>query len=159
MSEAIELGATAPATGTGRQRTLWGGAIGHFIEWYDWAIYGFLAGVFAGQMFPASSPTASLIASFAAFAIGFLGRPIGAFVLSPLSDKYGRRNMLAATIIMTGIGSFVVALCPTYAQIGIVAPLVIVAARLLQGFSAGGEYQIAITFLNEHASSRNRAFA
>jgi MHS family alpha-ketoglutarate permease-like MFS transporter len=110
-------------------------------------------------MFPASDPAVSLIASFAAFAIGFLGRPIGAFVLSPLADKYGRRIMLSATIIMAGTGSLVIAICPTYAQIGIVAPVVIVLARLLQGFSAGGEYQIAISFLNEHASVRNRAFA
>jgi len=148
----------ALAVEAGRARTLVGGAIGHFIEWYDWAIYGLLAGIFATQMFPASSPTASLIASFSAFAIGFIGRPVGAFVLSPLADKYGRRALLAATVIMAGIGSLVIALCPTYAQIGIAAPALIVAARLLQGFSAGGEYQIAITFLNEHAGTKNRAF-
>lgn len=149
----------APLRMASRSRTLWGGAFGHFIEWYDWAIYGFLAGIFAAQMFPSSDPTVSLIASFAAFAVGFLGRPIGAFVLSPLADKYGRRVMLSATIILAGLGSLVIAVCPTYAQIGIVAPVVIVMARLLQGFSAGGEYQIAITFLNEHASIRNRALA
>ncbi|SED52510.1 MFS transporter, MHS family, alpha-ketoglutarate permease [Rhizobiales bacterium GAS188] len=163
MSERMALSTAAAASAVvsapGRGRTLLGGAVGHFVEWYDWAIYGFLAGIFASQMFPAASPTASLIASFSAFAIGFIGRPIGAFVLSPLADKYGRRNMLAATIIMAGIGSLAIALCPTYAQIGVAAPLLIVAARLLQGFSAGGEYQIAITFLNEHAGSRNRAFA
>ncbi|WP_439496487.1 MFS transporter [Bosea sp. (in: a-proteobacteria)] len=149
----------ASGGGQGNARTLIGGAFGHFIEWYDWSIYGFLAGVFAAQMFPSDDPTVSLIASFSAFAVGFLGRPIGAFILSPLADKYGRRTMLAATIIMAGIGSLLIAICPTYAQIGIAAPILIVSARLLQGFSAGGEYQIAITFLNEHASSRNRAFA
>ena len=161
MSDGVGLQASMhpTATGSGRARTLVGGAIGHFIEWYDWSIYGFLAGIFAGQMFPASDPTASLIASFSAFAIGFLGRPIGAVVLSPLADRYGRRVMLSATIVMAGLGSLAMALCPTYARIGIAAPLLIVAARLLQGFSAGGEYQIAITFLNEHASARNRAFA
>lgn len=162
MSERLHAGATraAPALQAtpGRTRTLVGGAIGHFIEWYDWSIYGFLAGIFAAQMFPSDDPTASLIASFSVFAIGFLGRPIGAFVLSPLADKYGRRTMLSATIIMAGIGGLVIALCPTYAQIGIAAPILIVAARLLQGFSAGGEYQIAIAFLNEHAGTRNRAF-
>jgi MFS transporter, MHS family, alpha-ketoglutarate permease len=161
MTDGVGLQAPAHsvAGGGGRARTLVGGAIGHFIEWYDWSIYGFLAGIFAGQMFPANDQTASLIASFSAFAIGFLGRPIGAIVLSPLADKYGRRALLSATIVMAGIGSLAMALCPTYAQIGIAAPLLIVAARLLQGFSAGGEYQIAITFLNEHASVRNRAFA
>ena len=158
MGNAISAGGASTGL-AGRQRTVWGGAFGHFIEWYDWAIYGFLAGVFASQMFPATDPAVSLIASFSVFAVGFLGRPVGAFVLSPLADKYGRRVMLSATIIMAGLGSLVIALCPTYAQVGIAAPLLIVAARLLQGFSAGGEYQIAITFLNEHASVRHRAFA
>ncbi|WP_178130633.1 MFS transporter [Reyranella sp. CPCC 100927] len=142
-----------------RLRTIVGGSIGHFIEWYEWSVYGLLAGVFANQMFPASDETASLIASFSVFAIGFFGRPVGALVLSPLADKYGRRTILSATIIMAGIGSLIIALCPTYAQIGIAAPIIIVAARLLQGFSSGGEFQIAVTFLNEHASDRNRALA
>ena len=141
------------------RRTLIGGAIGHFIEWYDWTIYGFLAGVFASQMFPARDLAASLVASFAVFAIGFIGRPLGALVLSPLADKYGRRALLSTTIILAGAGSLIIALCPTYAQIGIGAPMLMVVARLLQGFSAGGEYQIAVSFLNEHASSRNRALA
>lgn len=142
-----------------RLRTIVGGSIGHFIEWYDWSVYGFLAAVFAAQMFPASSATVALIASLSAFAIGFLGRPIGAIVLCPLADKYGRRTLLSATILMAGLGSFVIGLCPTYDQIGLAAPLLIVAARLLQGFSAGGEAQIAIAFLNEHAPRRHRAFA
>jgi MHS family alpha-ketoglutarate permease-like MFS transporter len=163
MSEGMSVGAKAKSSTAdvkaGRTRTLVGGAIGHFIEWYDWAIYGFLAAIFASQMFPSADPTVSLIASFSAFAIGFIGRPIGALVLSPLADKYGRRTMLAATIIMAGIGSLIIAICPTFARIGILAPVIIVAARLLQGFSAGGEFQIAITFLNEHAATRNRAFA
>src|SRR5580700_4386184 len=162
MSEPVlsQAGA-APAqrVGPSRLRTISGGAIGHFIEWFDWTIYGLLAKVFASQMFPADNPTASLIASYSVFALGFFGRPIGALVLSPLADKLGRRSMLALTIILTGIGSLVVGLCPTYAQIGILAPIIIVAARLLQGFSAGGEFQIAITFLNEHAPDHGRAFS
>ncbi|MFC0406689.1 MFS transporter [Roseomonas elaeocarpi] len=158
MSDAVGVG-RAPTGLMSRQRMLWGGAFGHFIEWYDWSIYGFLAGIFASQMFPADQPATSLLASFTVFAVGFLGRPVGAFVLSPLADKYGRRVMLSATIIMAGIGSLLIGICPTYAQIGLAAPLLILLARLLQGFSAGGEYQIAITFLNEHASPRNRAFA
>jgi MHS family alpha-ketoglutarate permease-like MFS transporter len=152
---AVASGDVAPS----RVKTICGGAIGHFIEWYDWSIYGLLAGLFASQMFPAADATASLMASLLAFALGFIGRPIGAFVLSPLADKYGRRTLLSATILMTGFGSLIIGLCPTYAQIGIAAPLLIVAMRLLQGFSAGGEFQIAIAFLNEHAPSRNRALA
>jgi MHS family alpha-ketoglutarate permease-like MFS transporter len=142
-----------------RGKTIFGGSIGHFIEWYDWSIYGFLAAIFAGQMFPSGNASASLIASFSAFALGFLGRPIGALVLCPLADRYGRRSLLSATILMAGIGSLIIGLCPTYEQIGIAAPLIIVAARLLQGFSAGGEAQIAIAFLNEHAPQNRRAFA
>jgi MHS family alpha-ketoglutarate permease-like MFS transporter len=140
-------------------KTIAGGSIGHFIEWYEWSIYGLLAGIFARQMFPAKDPLMSLISSFAVFAIGFVARPIGAIVLSPMSDRLGRRKMLSATIVMAGIGSAMIALCPTYASIGILAPIIIVSARLLQGFSAGGEFQIAVTFLNEHASSKNRALA
>jgi len=153
------IGAPAGSRAPSGAKTILGGSIGHFIEWYDWSIYGFLAAIFAGQMFPASSAAASLIASFSAFAIGFLGRPIGAIVLCPLADKYGRRALLSATILMAGIGSLVIGLCPTYEQIGLAAPLLIVAARLLQGFSAGGETQIAIAFLNEHAPRRHRALA
>lgn len=155
----LDLPAAASAKPVGRVRTLFGGSVGHFIEWYDWSIYGFLAAVFAGQMFPAGDAVASLIAGFSAFAIGFLGRPIGALVLCPLADKYGRRALLSATILMAGIGSLVIGLCPTYDQIGVAAPLLIVAARLLQGFSAGGEAQIAVTFLNEHAPPKHRALA
>lgn len=149
----------AAAQATSRGKTILGGSIGHFIEWYDWSIYGFLAAIFANQMFPAGSAAASMIASFSAFAIGFLGRPIGAFMLCPLADKYGRRDLLSATILMSGVGSLMIGLCPTYEQIGIAAPLLIVAARLLQGISTGGEAQIAVAFLNEHAPSEHRAFA
>jgi MHS family alpha-ketoglutarate permease-like MFS transporter len=150
--------AGAPAGVNGRVRTLVGGSIGHFIEWFDWAIYGLMAGVIAAQMFPASDPAVSLIASLSAFAIGFIGRPIGAIILSPMADKYGRRTLLAATIIMAGIGSFVIGIMPNYEQIGILAPILIVCARLLQGLAGGAEYQISATFLNEHASVKNRAF-
>ncbi|OCJ07733.1 hypothetical protein A6U86_28850 [Rhizobium sp. AC27/96] len=159
-TDALEVGATSRNQTLNRKAlTLVGGSIGHFIEWYDWSIYGLLAGIFATQLFPAGSVAASVMASFAVFAIGFAGRPIGAFILSPMADKYGRRALLAATIIMSGIGSLIIGLCPTYAQIGIAAPLIIIAARLLQGFSSGGEFQIALTFLNEHASPKWRALS
>ena len=148
----------APAGVNGRVKTLIGGSIGHFIEWFDWAIYGLMAAVIAGQMFPATDPAVSLISSLSAFAIGFIGRPIGAIVLSPMADKYGRRTLLAATIVMTGLGSLIIGLCPNYSQIGIFAPIMIVLSRLLQGFAGGAEYQISATFLNEHASPKNRAF-
>lgn len=161
MTDTIKLDSSAsPLTAaSSRLKMIAGGAIGHLIEWYDWSIYGVLAGIFASQMFPASSVTASLIASYSVFAVGFIGRPIGALVLSPLADMYGRRTMLFVTITLAGMGSFLIGICPTYEQIGILAPAIIVAARLLQGVSAGAEFQIAIAFLNEHSSDRNRAFS
>ncbi|KQR77085.1 hypothetical protein ASG35_12530 [Burkholderia sp. Leaf177] len=140
-----------------RFKTLLAGSVGHLIEWYDWSIYGLMTAIFAQQIFPASSLAASLIASYSVFAIGYVGRPLGAFLLSPLADKLGRRKLLSATILMSGGGCLIVALCPTYAQVGLVAPLLLVFARLLQGIAAGGEFQIAVTFLNEHASNRHRA--
>lgn len=156
---AFDLSTAARAKGASRSRALLGGAIGHFIEWYDLTIYGLFVAIFAGQMFPADHAGASLIAGFSAFAIGSLGRPIGALVLCPLADRYGRRPLFSATILMSGIGSLVIGLCPTYEQIGLAAPLLIFAARLLQGLSAGGEMPIASTFLNEHAPLKHRALA
>jgi MHS family alpha-ketoglutarate permease-like MFS transporter len=154
----------APTLATNRPRSahykmILGGSIGHFIEWYEFSIYGFMGGILAAQMFPSSDPTVSLIASFTAFAIGFLGRPIGAIVLSPLCDKFGRRKLLSATILMAGTGSLLIGICPPYAKIGIFAPLIIAFSRIIQGFSAGGEFQIAIAFINEHVKGKNRAFS
>ena len=144
---------------TAHYKMILGGSIGHFIEWYEFSIYGFMGGILAAQMFPSSDPTVSLIASFTAFAIGFLGRPIGAIVLSPLCDKFGRRRLLSATILMAGAGSLLIGICPPYSKIGIFAPLIIAFSRIIQGFSAGGEFQIAIAFINEHVKGKNRAFS
>lgn len=135
------------------------GAIGHFIEWYDWTIYGLLSAIFSVQMFPAHDPLVSLLTAYGTFAAGFLMRPIGSLVLSPLADHYGRRAVLAWTIVLTGIGSLMIGIAPTYEQAGLLAPLTMLAARLLQGFATGGEYQTAAAFLNEHAPRERRAFA
>ena len=131
--------------------TVMGGMIGNFIEWYDWTIYGLLSSVFAGQFFPSGNAITSLLATLATFALGFVMRPVGSVVLSPLADQYGRRRMLSLTILLMGAGSLIVAVTPSYAVIGIAAPLLLLFARLLQGFSAGGEFQGAATFLVEHA--------
>ena len=136
--------------------TVLGGVIGNVIEWYDWVIYGALASVFAPQFFPAHDPITSLIVAWATFAVGSFMRPIGSFVLSPMADRYGRRKVLSWTIIMMGIGSLVIAVMPTYDSIGIAAPILVVCARMLQGFSAGGEFQGATTFLVEHAPANRR---
>ncbi len=148
------LNASEPiASGSG---TVLGGVIGNIIEWYDWTIYGLLSTVFARQFFPSSDATVALLLTLATFALGFIMRPIGSVVLSPLADRYGRRRMLSLTILLMGIGSLVVAATPSYGAIGIAAPLLLLFARLLQGFSAGGEFQGAAAFLVEHASPTRR---
>src|SRR5579875_2815235 len=120
-----------PATGFGlsdagapsRVMTITGGVIGNIIEWYDWTIYGLLSAVFAGQFFPQSDKIVALLLTLSTFALGFLMRPIGSIVLSPMADRYGRRRMLGLTIVLMGLGSLIVAATPSYSAIGIVAPL------------------------------------
>jgi MFS transporter, MHS family, alpha-ketoglutarate permease len=159
IDSASAIAANGEAATASRARTLTGGAIGHFIEWFDWTIYGLLASVFAAQFFPSSDPMTSLLLSYGAFALGFGARPVGSLVLSPLADRYGRRNILSLTILLAGLGSLIITATPPYASIGIAAPILITAARLIQGFSAGGEFQIAVTFLNEHAPHKSRALS
>lgn len=138
--------------------TVTGGIIGNIIEWYDWTIYGLLSSVFASQFFPSSDKIVALLLTLSTFALGFLMRPVGSIVLSPMADRYGRRRMLALTILLMGFGSLIVAVTPSYATIGVAAPLLLLFARLLQGFSAGGEFQGGATFLVEHAPPNRRGF-
>ena len=132
------------------------GTIGHFVEWYDWYIYGLLAAVFAGQIFPSHSPFASLIAALLTYAIGFVIRPFSGIIISPLADRYGRRVVLALTISGMALGSLIIALTPPFATIGYAAPILFVIARILQGISAGSEQQSAISFMVEHAPPHRR---
>lgn len=155
---AVASGHVAGQGAKSARSTVVAGAVGHFIEWYDWTIYGLLAAVFASQMFPTHDPVVALLATYGTFAAGFLMRPVGSFVLSPLADRYGRREVLALTIVLAGVGSLMIGLAPTYEQAGLLAPLMLLAARLLQGFATGGEYQTAAAFLNEHAKRERRAF-
>jgi len=150
-------GGSEPA-GRSIAATIGGGAIGNVIEWYDWTIYGLLAPVFSQQFFPSNDATWSLIQVYFTFALGFLMRPIGSLVLSPIGDRVGRRQMLSLTIILMGIGSLIVGLTPSYGSIGVFAPIMLIVARLLQGFSAGGEFQGSTVFLAEHAPADRRAY-
>ncbi len=159
MNNTDTSAAAMPIPGASRRsvtETVAGGIIGNIIEWYDWTIYGLLSSVFAGQFFPSGNATTALLATLATFALGFLMRPVGSIVLSPLADRYGRRRMLSLTICLMGAGSLIVALTPSYASIGVAAPLLLLFARLLQGFSAGGEFQGAAAFLVEHAPPGHR---
>ena len=133
------------------------GTIGHFVEWYDWYVYGLLAAVFSPQIFPSHSPCASLIAALLTYAIGFVVRPFSGIIVSPLADRYGRRAVLTLSVSGMAIGSLLIALTPGYATIGYAAPALFVVARILQGISAGSEQQSAISFMVEHAPPNRRA--
>ena len=150
--------ATEGASSRKQRSVVLGATIGNFIEWYDWTIYGLFSGVFASQIFPSNDKTMSLLVVLSTFALGFLMRPVGAIVLSPIADRVGRRQMLSLTLLLMGAGSLAIALTPSFETIGFGAPVIVLLARLLQGFSAGGEYQGASVFLVEHAPATRRGF-
>jgi MHS family alpha-ketoglutarate permease-like MFS transporter len=132
------------------------GTIGHFVEWYDWYIYGLLAVVFAGQIFPSTSPFASLLAALLTYAIGFIVRPFSGLIVSPLADRYGRKIILTLSVSGMAVGSLIIGLTPGFVTIGYLAPILFVIARILQGISAGSEGQSAISFMVEHAPPNRR---
>jgi MFS transporter, MHS family, alpha-ketoglutarate permease len=132
------------------------GTIGHFVEWYDWYIYGLLAVVFAGQIFPSHSEFASLLAALLTYAVGFVVRPFSGIIVSPLADRYGRRVILTLSVSGMAAGSLIIALTPGFDTIGYFAPILFVIARVMQGISAGSEQQSAITFMVEHAPPHRR---
>jgi MFS family permease len=132
--------------------------IGTSIEWYDYYIFGTAAAlVFGPLFFPEFSSVAGTLAAFATFAVGFVARPLGAAVIGHFGDRIGRKAMLVLTLVLTGGSTFLIGVLPTFAAIGIGAPLLLVALRLLQGFGVGGEWGGAILIATEHASPRRRA--
>ncbi|MGY1661814.1 MFS transporter [Geodermatophilus sp. SYSU D00705] len=132
--------------------------IGTSIEWYDYYIFGTAAALVFGSVFyPEFDPTAGTIAAFATFAVGFIARPLGAAVIGHFGDRIGRKSMLVLTLLLTGGATFLIGVLPTYAAIGVGAPLLLVALRLIQGFGVGGEWGGAVLIATEHASPRRRA--
>lgn len=140
------------------RRAVAGAAMGNCLEWFDFGVYSYLAVTIGEVFFPAHSSTAALLASFAVFAVAFVVRPLGGFFFGPLGDRIGRNRVLAATIILMSGGTFLVGILPGYASIGIWSPVLLIVARLLQGFSTGGEYGGAATFIVEYASDKRRGF-
>ncbi|MGC2048884.1 MAG: MFS transporter, partial [Gallionella sp.] len=124
---------------------------GTFLEWYDFLTFASLATYFSTLFFPQENPVAALLASLATFGVGMLVRPLGAAMFGSLGDKYGRRPVFIATIVLMGLSTFCVGLLPTYAQVGMLAPAILLVLRLLQGFSVGGEIGGAAVYLTEHA--------
>lgn len=134
------------------------GSIGNVVEWIDWSIYGVAAPIIAHQFFPSDNPTISLLQAFGVFAIGFLIRPFGAMVLGPYGDKCGRNKCLALSIILMALGTGVLGILPTYQTIGVLAPILLLVCRLIQGFATGGEWGSATSFIYELAPPHRRAF-
>ena len=132
--------------------------LGNALEWYDFAVYGYVASALGAAFFPAEVPALQTMASFGVFAVGYLMRPVGSLVLGPLGDLLGRRLMLSLSIVIMGLSSLAIGLLPTHAQIGISAGVLLVLMRMLQGFSVGGEFTGSITYATEAAASGHAGF-
>lgn len=130
--------------------------IGNALEWFDFTVFTFFAATIAKQFFPSENPTAALLATWTTFGVGFLTRPLGGILIGNYADRHGRKAALLVTISVMALGVAVIALAPTYAQIGMAAPILMLIGRFLQGFSAGGEVGSATAYLVEHAPVERR---
>lgn len=130
--------------------------IGNFMEWFDFAIYGYFAAIIGSQFFPSDNETAEMLSSLAVFAVGFISRPVGALILGPMGDRLGRRTVLIITVLGMGVITALIGLTPSFATIGIAAPIIVVVLRLLQGMMVGGEWTSAATYIGESAPANKR---
>lgn len=138
------------------RRTVTAGIAGNVLEWYDFAVYGFFAPIIAHQFFPSDDPAVSLIASFGAFAAGFLMRPIGGAVFGHIGDRYGRVTALKLSVFLMAVPTLLIGLLPTYGSIGVAASILMVLLRMAQGLAVGGEYTSSIVYLAERAPGKRR---
>jgi len=141
-----------------RLRAIFAGSAGSLIEWYDFYIYAFSALYFSSLFFPKSEPLVQVMATSGIFAVGFLMRPIGGWYFGRLADRHGRQGALVASVVMMGLGSLAIAILPTYRQIGIAAPALLLLGRMAQGFATGGQYGTVATYLSEIATKGRRGF-
>jgi len=148
-----------PQRGAMRAREAVGAAVvGNVLEWYDFAVYGYLATIIAKTFFPSSDEVGALLATFATFGVGFVARPVGGIVIGRIGDVRGRKAALVMTIFMMAVGTVGIGLIPSSASIGIFAPILLVICRLMQGFSAGGEWGGSTAFIVEWAPPERRGF-
>ena len=145
-----------PLTGTTIPHAVGAGLIGHIVEWFDFGVYAYLASVLGGLFFPNKNPLTSLLLSFAVFGLGFFARPLGGIVFSSFGDRRGRRASMVATILLMSVSTALLGILPTYAKVGVLAPILLLLVRLAQGFSAGGEWGANHSFMLEYAPPRHR---
>ena len=149
--------ATGPSTNS-RLKSIIGGSTGNLVEWFDWYVYSAFTLYFAPHFFPSTSQTAQLLSAAAVFAIGFVMRPIGAWIMGIYADRHGRKAGLTLSVTLMCTGSLIIACTPGYETIGVFAPIMLVIARLMQGLSVGGEYGASATYLTEMAGKDRRGF-
>ena len=150
--------AAAPLTPARRLRSIFSGSVGNLVEWYDWYVYAAFSLYFAQVFFPAGDRTTQLLNTAAIFAVGFLMRPLGGWLLGRYADRHGRKAALLLSVLMMCAGSLIITFTPGYDSIGVAAPVLLVLARLLQGLSVGGEYGTSATYLSEMATREHRGF-
>lgn len=148
--KSVSIGHSSPS------RVVFAGAVGNAIEFYDFTVYAFLASYFAVHFFPSSDPVAGLLASYGVLAVGMLMRPVGAVLFGIIGDRISRRMALQLSVVMIAVPTLVIGLLPTYETIGVAAPIILVALRMIQGLSVGGEYSASIVYIVEHAPRTRR---
>jgi len=141
-----------------RLKSIIGGSAGNLVEWYDWYAYSAFTLYFAPAFFPSDDPTAQLLSAAAIFAVGFVMRPIGAWIMGVYADRRGRKAGLTVSVALMCAGSLLIAVTPSYDRIGVAAPALLLLARLMQGLSVGGEYGASATYLSEMAGRTHRGF-
>ena len=141
-----------------RLKAIFGGSIGNLVEWYDWYAYSAFALYFSASFFPEDNKTAQLLYTAGIFALGFLMRPIGGWLCGRIADRYGRKQSMTLSVLLMSFGSMIIAFTPDFGSVGLLAPILLLTARLLQGLSVGGEYGVSATYLSEMASKNNRGF-
>ncbi|MBN9008073.1 MAG: MFS transporter [Rhizobiales bacterium] len=144
------------AWASGRRRAIFAAGVGNVLEWYDFTVYAYLAAILGKHFFQSGNETAALLATFAVFGVGFVARPIGGILIGIFGDRYGRKPALLLTFSLMIISTGMIGLLPSYATIGLAAPVLLVVARLMQGISAGGEWGGAASFLVEWAPANRR---
>jgi MFS family permease len=159
LTRLTDASAPSPAPLTRKQsrtRLVTAAAVGNALEFYDFTVYGFFALLIGKLFFPVHDPVGQLLLAVASFGVGFFTRPVGGLLIGMYADRAGRKKAMVLTLALMAVGTAMIAFAPTYAQVGIAAPVILVVARLIQGFSAGGEVGASTTLLLEQAPANRR---